>query len=75
MAEKTYISQVTVHIKEIDHFDELMVLDLAMPYATIHTIKGKTMIDMHIKKEEAQVLYEALKDKLENQVVSPSVDR
>ena len=69
------MSEISVHEKEPDHMDELMILDLAVPYAIVHTKSGNTMIDMHIKRDEAQTLCNALKEKLANQVVSPSVDR
>ena len=71
------MSEVTVSGKEPDHLDELYISDLSVPYATIYHsgATNETRIDMHIKINEAKALYNALKRKLENQVVSPSVDR
>ena len=71
------MSEVTVHSKEPDHLDELYISDLNIPYATIYHVgsTNETRIDMHIKRNEAKALCDALKEKLENQVVSPSVDR
>ena len=69
------MSEVTVSGKEPDHLDELMILDLNMPYAIVYNSMNGTKIDIHIKKSEAEALYRALREKLENQVVSPSVDR
>ena len=70
-------SVVSVHGKDPNPLTELMILDLSVPYATVYHSGqyNETRIDMHIKIEEAQALYDALKEKLENQVVSPSVDR
>ena len=71
------MSEVTVHTKEPDHLDELYISDLSIPYATIYNVGSPngTRIDIHIKINEAKALYDALKEKLEDQVVSPSVDR
>ena len=69
------MSEVSVSGKEPDYLDELMILDLNIPYARFYHTENGTQIDIHIKKDEAVALYNALKEKLENQVVSPSVDR
>ena len=70
-------SEVTVHNKEPDHLNELYISDLSVPYASVYHVgsTNETRIDIHIKINEAKALYDALKEKLENQVVSPSVDR
>ena len=71
------MSEISVHNKDVGLKDELMILDVVVPYAVIYHSGeyNETRIDMHIKKNEAKALYDALKEKLENQVVSPSVDR
>ena len=71
------MSEVTVQNKEPDHLDELYIGSLSVPYLTIYNVRSdnETRADIHIKKDEARALYNALKEKLENQVVSPSVDR
>ena len=68
---------VTVHTKESDNLDELYIADLNVPYATIYHVgsSNETRLDIHLKIDEARALCNALKEKLENQVVSPSVDR
>ena len=68
---------VPVHTKEPDNLDELYIADLNVPYATIYHVgsSNETRLDIHLKINEAKELYNALKEKLENQVVSPSVDR
>ena len=69
---------VSVHSKEPDHLDELIILDLTVSYSTIwhSTTENATRFDMHLKRDEAKALHEALTKELEkNQVVSPSVDR
>ena len=71
------MSEVTVQNKEPDYLDELYISNLSIPYLTIYNVgsSNETRADIHIKKTEAKALYAALKKKLENQVVSPSVDR
>ena len=71
------MSEVTVQNKEPDHLNELFIQNLNVPYAIIYHsgLSNETRLDLHIKKDEAIALYDALKEKLENQVVSPSVDR
>ena len=69
---------VSVHSKEPDHFDELMIIDLTVSYSTIwhSSTENATRFDMHLKRDEAKALHKALTNELEkNQVVSPSVDR
>ena len=70
-------SEVTVQEKEPDHLNELYIADLSISYSSVYHVgsTNETRIDMHIKRNEAKALYNALKEKLENQVVSPSVDR
>ena len=57
--------------------DEMMIMDLTMIWSTIWhaSVSNETKIDMHITIKEAIELYNHLKHELENQVVSPSVDR
>jgi len=71
------MSDVTVDLKDDAVLDEIMIMDLTVPYAILwHSgSKNATRIDMHLKMDEAKALYNALKEQLENQVVSPSVDR
>ena len=71
------MSEVIVHNKEPDHLNELFIQNLNVPYAIIYHVgsSNETRLDLHIKKDEAIALCDALKEKLENQVVSPSVDR
>ena len=71
------MSEISVHDKEEGLQDQLMILDVVVPYAVIYHSGqfNETRIDIHIKKDEAKALYDALKEKLEDQVVSPSVDR
>ena len=68
-------SRIEIVKKDPNPLNELMVVDLAFPYARIHTIEGSTMLDLHLKIQEAETLHKKLKEYLENQVVSPSVDR
>jgi len=65
---------VTVYRKD-SHLNEIMIVDLHAPYTIVHQKDNKAMLDIHIKIEDAEKLYKALKKTLENQVVSPSVDR
>ena len=69
--------KISVFDKDVGLKDELMILDVVVPYAIIYHSGeyNETRIDMHIKRNEAKALYDALKEKLDNQVVSPSVDR
>ena len=71
------MSEVTVQNKEPDYLDELYIGNLSVPYLTIYNVgsDNETRADIHIKRDEAITLYNALKEKLEDQVVSPSVDR
>ena len=71
------MSEVTVHGKEPHALDEIFISDLSIPYATIYNVGSskETRIDIHLKIDEARALCNALNEKLENQVVSPSVDR
>ena len=66
---------VTVHKKDGSHLDEVMILDLHAPYTIVHQKDNKAMLDIHIKIEDANKLLKGLQKALENQVVSPSVDR
>ena len=66
---------VTVHNKDGSHLDEIMILDLHTTYTIVHQKDNKATLDIHIKIEDAEKLYKALKKTLDNQVVSPSVDR
>ena len=70
-------SEVTVHEKEPDHLNELYIADLSISHVSVYHVgsTNQTRLDMHVKRDELKVLYDALKEKLENQVVSPSVDR
>ena len=69
--------KISVFDKDVGLKDELMILDVVVPYAIIYHSGeyNETRIDMHIKRNEAKALYDALKEKLDNQVVSLSVDR
>jgi len=71
------MSEIVVHNKEPNHFDELYITNISIPYLTIYNVESsnETRADIHITRNEAKALYDALKEKLENQVVSPSVDR
>ena len=66
---------VTVHKKDGSHLNEVMILDLHAPYTIVHQKDNKATLDLHIKIEDANKLLKGLKEALENQVVSPSVDR
>ena len=69
---------VSVHSKEPDHFDELMIMDLTVSYSNIwhSTTENASRFDMHLKRNEAEALYKALEKELgKNRMVSPSVDR
>jgi len=66
---------VTVHKKDGSHLDEVMILDLHAPYTIVHQKDNKATLDIHIKIDDATKLLKGLKTALENQVVSPSVDR
>ena len=63
------MSEVSVNIKEDSHLNEIMVIDLTVPYATIwHSgATNATRIDMHLKLDEAKALYEALQEVLKVQ--------
>ena len=69
--------KISVFDKDVGLKDELMILDVVVPYAIIYHSGeyNETRLDMHIKRNEAKALYDALKEKLDNQVVSLSVDR
>ena len=71
------MSEVTVHGKEPHALDELFISNLCVPYAILYNVGSskETRIDIHLKIDEARALCDALNEKLENQVVSPSVDR
>ena len=58
------MSDVSVSKKEGGTLGELMINDLTVPYATLwHSgANNATMIDMHIKLDEAKALYEALQE-------------
>ena len=58
------MSDVSVNKKEGGRLGELMINDLTVPYATLwHSgANNATMIDMHIKLDEAKALYEALQE-------------
>ena len=66
---------VTVHKKDDSHLDEKMIVDLHAPYTIVHQKDNKATLDIHIKIDDATKLLKGLKKALENQVVSPSVDR
>ena len=66
---------VTVHNKDGSHLDEIMILDLHTTYTIVHQKDNKATLDIHIKIDDATKLLKGLKKALENQVVSPSVDR
>ena len=66
---------VTVHKKDNSSLNELMIVDLHAPYTIVHQKDNKATLDIHIKIEDAKRLLNGLKSILENQVVSPSVDR
>jgi len=69
---------LSVDIKDnYENPDEVMISDLTIVYATVWHSKtsNATRLDLHITIEEAKNLCNHLKDELENQVVSPSVDR
>ena len=71
-------TEVSVHLKEPDHLDEIMIIDLTVSYSNIFhsSTANATRFDMHIKRDEAKALHKALEEELgKNQVVSPSVDR
>ena len=71
------MSEVTIYGKEPNCLDELIISDLCIPYAILYNVGSskETRIDLHLKIQEAETLHEKLKEYLENQVVSPSVDR
>ena len=58
------MSDVSVNKKEGGRLGELMINDLTVPYATLWNsgANNATMIDMHIKLDEAKALYEALQE-------------
>ena len=60
-------TEVSVHSKEPNHLDEVMIVDLTVPYATIwHSGKtNATRLDLHLKIDEAKALFRALKVKLQ----------
>tara|TARA_Y100001951_G_C11089791_1_gene156064 strand:- start:333 stop:542 length:210 start_codon:yes stop_codon:yes gene_type:complete len=60
-------TEVSVHSKEPDHLDEIMIVDLTVPYATIwHSGQNNaTRFDLHLKIDEAKALFRALKVKLQ----------
>ena len=71
-------TQVSVHLKENNHLNEFLILDLTVSYSTVwhSTTENATRFDLHLKRSEAKALHKALEEELEkNQVVSPSVDR
>jgi len=55
-------TKVSIHSKEPNFLDELIILDLEVPYSTISHSKTSniTTFDLHIKKDEAKALYKAL---------------
>ena len=65
----------TVHKKDGSHLNEIMILDLHAPYTIVYQKDNKATLDIHIKIDDATKLLKGLKTALENQVVSPSVDR
>ena len=60
-------TEVSVHSKEPNHLDEVMIVDLTVPYATIwHSGQtNATRLDLHLKIDEAKALFRALKVKLQ----------
>ena len=56
------MSEVSVHEKESDHFNELLILDLHVPYAIVHQKDDQAMIDIHIKRDQAKILLKGLQD-------------
>ena len=60
-------TEVSVHSKEPDHLDEIMIIDLTVPYATLwHSGQtNSTRLDIHLKIDEAKALFRALKMKLQ----------
>ena len=58
---------VSVHSKESNHLDEIMIVDLTVPYAVIwHSGEtNATRLDLHLKIDEAKALFRALKVKLQ----------
>ena len=60
-------TEVSVHSKEPNHLDEIMIVDLTVPYATIwHSGEtNATRLDLHLKIDEAKALFKALKIKLQ----------
>ena len=60
-------TEVSVHSKEPNHLDEIMIVDLTVPYATIwHSGEtNATRLDLHLKIDEAKALFKALKVKLQ----------
>ena len=60
-------TEVSVHSKEPNHLDEVMIVDLTVPYATIwHSGEtNATRLDLHLKIDEAKALFRALKMKLQ----------
>jgi len=60
-------TEVSVHSKEPNHLDEIMIVDLTVPYATIwHSGEtNATRLDLHLKIDEAKALFRALKVKLQ----------
>ena len=60
-------TKVSVHSKEPDHLDEIIIIDLTVSYSTIwHSTTGNaTRFDIHLKRNEAKALYEALTEEFE----------
>ena len=68
------MSELSVHEKDSDHFNELMILDLHVPYAIVHQKNNQSMLDIHIRRDEAKLLLKGLQKILDNQVSLELVD-
>ena len=66
---------LTVEKRNAVHLNEIAITELHVPYTIVYQKDGKATLDIHIKIDDATKLLEGLNKALENQVVSPSVDR
>ena len=65
----------TVEKRNAVHLNEIAIRELHVPYTIVYQHDGQATLDIHIKIKDANKLLKGLKEALENQVVSPSVDR
>ena len=62
-------------IKRKNATNEILISALNSPYSVLYQEDGKATLDIYLKIDHATKLLEGLKKVLENQIVSPSVDR